>query len=421
MKKKPFRYILIGVILLLILAVVGKSLGWFGREYRLKVAVEKAERRTVVELITANGKIQPETEVKISPEISGEIVELPVKEGDEVKAGDLLVKINPDIYISARDQAMAQLNTAKARLAQSEAQLLQSELAFKRNRQLFEQNAISQADFESTEASYKMAQAEYRAAEFSVKSAEASLKRADEDLIKTTIYAPMSGTISMLLVEKGERVVGTSMMSGTDLMRIADLERMEVVVEVNENDIIRVSHGDTAFVEVDAYLDKTFRGVVTEIANSATTTGVATDQVTSFNVKILLLRESYQDLINENMKNPFRPGMSATVDIQTETRHHVLSVPIQSVTTRIDSTGKVKETTITDEEYREVVFVVRRDTAFMQEVETGIQDDRYIEILKGLTDTCRVVKAPYSAIARKLEHLMPVEIVSEDALFREEE
>jgi len=419
MKKKQLRIVLILVGLLLILAIVGKKLGWFGGEYRTRVAVEQVQRRTIVEQITANGKIQPETEVKISPEISGEIVELPVKEGDEVKAGDLLVKIKPDIYLSARDQAQAGVNSAKARLAQAEAQLIQSELAYKRSLQLFEQKAISKADFESAEASYKMSQADSRAAEYSVKSAEASLKRAEEDLIKTTIYAPMSGTVSMLLVEKGERVVGTSMMTGTEMMRIANLDRMEVIVEVNENDIIRVSLNDTALVEVDAYLDKTFKGLVTEIANSASTTGMATDQVTSFNVKVLLLKESYMDLNNGNSSNPFRPGMSATVDIQTETRSNILSVPIQAVTTRIDSTGKVEEENRYSDEYREVIFVYRNDTAYMQFVNTGIQDDMYIEVLKGLNDSSFVVTAPFSAISRSLEDRTPVEKVREEDLFKE--
>ncbi len=420
MKKKSLRIILILVVLLFILAIAGKKMGWFGKEFRTKIATEMVESRTIVEQITANGRIQPETEVKISPEISGEIVELPVREGDQVKAGDLLVKIKPDIYISARDQALAALNSAKARLAQADAQLIQSELSYQRNKQLYEQKAISQADFENAEASYKMTQADYRAAEYSVASSEANLKRAQEDLIKTTIYAPMPGTISMLLVEKGERVVGTSMMSGTELMRIADLDKMEVVVEVNENDIIRVNLGDTALVEVDAYLDHIFKGIVTEIANSASTTGVTTDQVTSFNVKILLLKDSYADLITAQNKNPFRPGMSATVEIQTETKHGVPSVPIQAVTTRVDSTSQGMDAEGVEQTYREVVFVYRNDSVFMQDVKTGIQDDKFIEILSGLADSTEVVVAPYSAITRKLEDKAPVEKVKQEDLFKEQ-
>lgn len=419
MKKRSLRIILFVFPLVLVLAIAGKKLGWFGKEYRVKVATEMAARRTIVELITANGKIQPEKEVKISPDVSGEIVELHVREGDDVKAGELLVKIKPDIYLSARDQVLASLNSAKARLAQVEAQLIQSELSFKRSQQLFGQQAISQADFENAEASFKMAQAEYRAAEYSVKSSEANLQRAQEDLIKTTIYAPMSGTVSRLAVEKGERVVGTSMMTGTEMLRIADLERMEAVVEVNENDIIRVSTGDTAQIMVDAYIDRKFKGVVTEIANSASTTGIATDQVTSFNVKILLLRESYQDLIGGRTRNPFRPGMSATVDIQSETRADVLSVPIQAVTTRIDTTAAEGSLSGARETFREVVFVFSNDSVFMQPVKTGIQDNNHIEIAEGISDSTEVVVAPFSAIVRVLEDRTKAEKVSQESLFKE--
>lgn len=417
---KTLRIVIIIAVIAIILAVIGKKVGWFGKAETFEVAVEKGEKRTIVETITANGKIQPETEVKITPDVSGEIVELYVKEGEYVEEGKLLLKIKPDTYISIRNRTLASLNSAKARLAQVEAQYIQSKLSYERNKKLWEQQTISEADFESAEASYKMAEADLNAAKYSVKSAEASLKEAEENLSKTSIYAPMTGTISTLLVEKGERVVGTEMMSGTEMMRVADLNRMEVVVEVNENDIINVENGDTAIVEVDAYMDQDFKGVVTEIANSATTTGMATDQVTSFNVKVLLLQESYQNLLDEN-SNPFRPGMSATVDIQTETKHDILTIPIQAVTTRLDTTGQMlNDLVIADKEPDVVVFKVIDDYVMSQIVETGIQDNNYIEIVSGLTLEDEVVTAPYNAISKKLADSSLIEIVPKKELFEED-
>lgn len=422
-KKKTLPIIIIITVAALILAVVGKKAGWFGKPETVKVAVEKPENRTITETINANGRIQPEVEINLTPDVSGEIVELNVEEGDRVQEGDLLVKIKPDVYISARDRAIASLNSAKARLAQSQAQLLQSELAYNRSKKLYEQQTISKAEFEDAEAAYKMAKAEVDAAIYTVKSAEASVKEAEENLIKTTIYAPMSGIVSKLNVEKGERVVGTEMMAGTEIMRIADLGKMEVLVEVNENDIIRVALNDTALVEVDAYLGDKFKGVVTEIANTATTTGVATDQVTSFNVKVRLLKDSYAHLVREGNAYPFRPGMSATVDIITETRANVLSVPIQAVTTRLDTLNKPTENTdlfaADDDEVKEVVFVVEQEQyARMKEVETGIQDDNFIQILKGITEEDQVITAPYSAISKKLKDSTLVEIVPVEELFK---
>ena len=293
---KILKILLVVVIVLIIFAVIGKKAGWFGKALTIKVAVENVEKRTIVETITANGKIQPEKEVKITPDVSGEIVELNVKEGDPVKKGELLLRIKPDVYISQRDRSMAAISSARARLAQSEAQFKQAELAFNRNKQLYQEQTISKSDFEQSQANYSVAKADVDASRFAVSSAEASLKEANENLTKTSIYSPMTGTVSMLLVELGERVAGTNLMAGTDIMRVADLSRMEAQVEVNENDIVRVKMGDTATIEVDAYLDKKFKGVVTEIANSAKTTGVSADQVTNFDVKILLLPSSYQSL-----------------------------------------------------------------------------------------------------------------------------
>lgn len=416
---KLLKILVIIVAALLILAVIGKKQGWFGKELMIKVAVEKAEKRTIVEMITANGKIQPEKEVKLSPDVSGEIVLLNVAEGDYVNAGDLLFKIKPDTYISMRDRAQAALESARARLSQAKAQFIQAELAYKRSKQLFEGNTISESEFEQAEASYKVAEAEVEAARFSVKSSEASLNEANENLKKTTVYAPMSGTISSLLVEEGERVVGTEMMSGTEVLRIADLTRMEASVEVNENDIIKVSLNDTAIIEVDAYLDHKFKGIVTEIANSAKTTGATSDQVTTFDVKILVLPSSYSSLVNNGDNNPFRPGMSTTVEIQTETRQDIITVPIQSVTVRTDSSYAAL--TLADEEEKTIVFESDGTYALAREVKTGIQDNNFIEIISGIEENAEVISAPYSAISKKLSDSTLIEILPREELFEIDE
>ena len=406
------------VVILLIFAVIGKKQGWFGKALTVKVAVEKSENKSIIETITANGKIQPEKEVKISPDVSGEIVELAVKEGDYVQAGDLLFKIKPDTYMSMRDRAKASVESARARQSQSQAQFIQAELSYKRSKQLFDQQTISLSDFEQAEASYKVAEAEVEAARFSVKSAEASLKEANENLIKTTVYAPMEGTISALMVEQGERVVGTEMMTGTEILRIADLTRMEAWVEVNENDIIKVKMSDTAIIEVDAYLDYKFKGIVTEIANSAKTAGMSADQVTTFDVKIFVLPDSYRELISESRKNPFRPGMSTTVDIQTETKYDIVTVPIQAVTTRVDSTKE--RSSLADEEIRTIVFLSDGTYALAKDVKTGIQDNSFIEIIEGIELDQDVISAPFSAISKKLSDSTLIEVVSRDELFKKD-
>lgn len=412
-QSKILKGLILAAVVLLILAVVGKKAGWFGKAATIKVAVEYAIRREITETITANGRIQPEKEVKISPDVSGEIVELNVKEGDSVEKGQLLLRIRPDVYISQRDRSLAAISSARARLTQAEAQFKQAELSFERTKQLFSENAISQSDYEQAEASYNVAKAEVDAAKFSVVSAEASLKEAEENLIKTSINAPMAGTVSMLLVELGERVAGTNLMAGTEILRIADLSRMEAQVEVNENDIVRVSTGDTAIIEVDAYLNHKFKGIVTEIANSAKTTGTSADQVTNFDVKIFILPESYNNLADDG-QNPFRPGMSTTVDIRTETKEDILTVPIQSVTTRTDTTNIISTS---DEEIRTITFATDREYAFARDVETGIQDNNYIEIISGLKDSAMVISAPFSAISRKLSDSSLVEIVKKDDLY----
>jgi HlyD family secretion protein len=413
---KILKVLLPIVIILIIFAVIGKKAGWFGKALTIKVAVENAEKRTIVETITANGKIQPEKEVKISPDVSGEIVELTVKEGDPVVKGQLLLRIKPDVYISQRDRSLAAISSARARLAQSEAQFKQAELSYNRNKQLYDEQTISKSDFEQAQATYTVAKADVDASRFAVVSAEASLKEANENLTKTSIYAPMTGTVSMLLVELGERVAGTNMMAGTELLRVADLSRMEAQVEVNENDIVRVKLGDTATIEVDAYLDKKFKGVVTEIANSAKTTGVSADQVTNFDVKILVLPQSYQSLVDAGDKNPFRPGMSATVDIRTNTKSDVIAVPIQSVTTRTDTT-KIANA-VANSDVRTIVFTTDGTYALAKDVKTGIQDNSYIEIISGISVGDRVISAPFSAISKKLSDSTLVEIVNKEELFK---
>ena len=417
MKNNKILKILLPVVIVLILfAVVGKKAGWFGKALTVKVAVENAEKRTIVETITANGKIQPEKEVKISPDVSGEIVELTVKEGDHVDKGQLLLRIKPDNYISQRDRSLAEISSAQARRAQADAQFVQAELAFNRNKQLYEQQAISKADFEQAQATYTVAKATVDAAKFAIISAEASLKDANENLTKTSIYAPMTGTVSMLLVELGERVAGTNLMAGTELLRVADLSRMEAQVQVNENDVPRVKLGDTALIEVDAYLDQKFKGVVTEIANSAKTTGVSADQVTNFDVKILLIPSSYQNLVDAGDKNPFRPGMSATVDIRTQSKTDILTVPIQSVTTRTD-TARITGTP-SEKDIRTIVFVSDGKYALAKDVKTGIQDNSYIEILSGVAENDKVVSAPFSAISKKLSDSTQIEVVKKEDLFK---
>ncbi|HAN18345.1 MAG: hypothetical protein A2X13_04400 [Bacteroidetes bacterium GWC2_33_15] len=434
---KLLRYLVIAVVVLIIFAVIGKKAGWFGGEVLIKVSVEKPESRAITEIVTASGKIQPETEIKISPDVSGEIVELNILEGDDVKKGDLLLKIKPDIYISAVDRMKATVNSAKANYANSQAMLEQIESkqkqtknSFERSKILWEQKTISDSDYESALSAYEMINAELEAvkksvesSKYSVQSAEATLKEAQENLNKTIIYAPMSGTISRLNVEAGERVVGTMQMAGTEILRIANLDRMEVKVEVNENDIVKVKLNDTALIEIDAYLGEKFKGVVTEIANSANVTGMTTDQVTSFDVKVLMLKESYTHLLKNNNTSPFRPGMSASVDIQTNTKRNVLSIPIQAVTARADTTditGGV-DSVKTDDEIKEIVFVVSHDSVYLRPVKTGIQDNRYIEILEGLTLDESVVVAPYSAISRKLKDKSKVTVVDKDKLFEEKE
>lgn len=454
------RFLIIGSIVLVALIIVVVITKGPGGEIP-KVATEKAEKRSIVEVVSASGKVQPEVEVKISSDVSGEIVELLVKEGDTVQKGDLLLRVDPVLYQSEVERMMATLNGSKANQANSEARLLQakaqlvnSEAAYKRNEKLFNQQAISQAEYDQAKATYESAKAEVSAAEesvnsaaFTVSSTEASLKNAKDNLGRTSIYAPVSGTISKLNKKKGERVVGTAQMEGTEILRLANLLEMEVLVDVNENDILRVHPGDTAYVEVDAHDSRKFKGVVTEVANSANTTGLTTDQVTNFPVKVRILREAYADLLDpaHPERYPFLPGMSATVEIQTKRVNNVVTVPIQAVTTRTDtsadSKGKdielgvdpqaegddnsdgdivVQDKNVKEEEKSDepiiCVFVYRDGQAILIPVKTGIQDNMYIEIQSGLKEGDEVISAPFGTIRTILRNRGKVEKVSKEML-----
>jgi len=382
----------IGILVFAFIILIGILTGIIKTEDLPKVEMKKVERRSITETVSASGKIQPEVEVKISPDVSGEIVELLIKEGERVEKGELLLKIKPDIYKSILERSKASVNTAKANLAKSKAQLNESEANFNRNKRLYNQQAISLSEFEQIEAVYKVAKLNVESSEYAVSSSEASLNEAEENLDKTSIYAPVDGTISMLNVELGERVVGTGQMSGTELMRLANLKAMEVAVEVNENDIIRVHLGDTSLIEADAFLGEEFKGIVTEIANSANVSGVSADQVTNFEVKIRILD-------NTN----FRPGMTASVEVQTKLVKDVISIPIQAVTTRKDTAKNENNKKV------ECVFLFGNNMANFTIVKTGIQDDKYIEVFEGITDSDMVIVAPYSLISKTLKDGMKVE------------
>ncbi|MAD50843.1 MAG: efflux transporter periplasmic adaptor subunit [Flavobacteriales bacterium] len=386
-KKKERRSMRISGISLFVLGLlllIAKSAGWISSEEGISIQTTLVDQKTIIQTVSASGKIQPEVEVKISPDVSGEIVQLYIMEGDQVEKGDLLLKIKPDTYQSILDRSKAALNTSKSALAKAKAQLIESQANFNRNQTLFNKGTISQSEFEKVQASYTVAQLNVEDGEYAVTSAEASLKEAQENLNKTNIYAPISGTISRLNVELGERVVGTAQMAGTELLRLANLNRMEVAVEVNENDINSVNLGDTAIIEVDAFLGEKYKGLVSEIANSANVTGASADQVTNFEVKVRIIKA-----VN------FRPGMTATVDIQSQRAKDVLALPIQAVTTRKDTAG--------GDEKIECVFEYQEGIAKMIVVQTGIQDDEYIQILSGVKDNMEIVKGPYSAVSRLIK------------------
>jgi len=431
MKKKTV-YILVGLFALVLILIVVFS----GKREDLEVTTEKIEVRAIIETVSASGKIQPEVEVKIQSEVSGQIVELAVAEGDVVEKGKLLVRINPELYISALNRADAALSStrsnlasSKARLAQAEAQFKVQDLNYARMKKLFADKAIASSELENAQSAFETAQAEVtaareniRAAEFSIESAQATRNEANENLRRTTILAPMTGTVTALTKEVGENVLGNNMMSGEVIMNISALSAMEVNVEVNESDIVRINLGDTAVVEVDAYQDKEFLGVVSEIGNTALNAlgGVMSmDQVTNFSVKVRILPESYTLLMEgqNSDHSPFRPGMSATVKIRTEYANDALTLPIKAITAREDTTSasivdrvriKKDEENMVSTSNREsftVVFVYQETSQSLElrVVETGIQDDRYIEVLSGVKKDEWVVTGPYSELARNLK------------------
>jgi HlyD family secretion protein len=414
--------------------------GVIGEDRSSKVAIEEVGHHDIIETVTASGKIYPVSEIKISPDVSGEVMDLYVEEGDSVKKGQILANINATIYKSMVNKANAQLNqtrssvsNASALTMQAKAQLDQASSTFLRNRDLFEDKVISAVEFEAAEAAYKTAQANYKASfenikgnQFGVASAQANVSEAVQTLRKTTIYSPMKGIVSKLFIKKGERVVGTAQMAGTEIMRVADMSKMKVDVEVGENDIQKVKFGDTANIEVEAYTNRKFKGLVVQISQSSTSTGLQssisslTDQVTNYTVSLELLAESYQDLVALDKRHfPFRPGMSASVEILTKHQLQVLAVPINAVTTREDDEEEeVEGKIIKDDQIKEYVFVVNdKNMTELKQVSTGVQDNQYIQILTGLKEGERIVVAPFSAIARTLKKETKVKIVPKKELF----
>lgn len=422
MNKKTLTIIIIIVFVLLAILIGGKKAGWFGKQGNFK-EVETAKITTIdiIETVSATGKIQPEIEVKLSSEVSGEIIELPIVEGQQVKKGDLLVRVNPDIYQSSLNRSQAALQNVRSGLNQAEASLKEAKANYDRNKQLFDKGIISKADWDKVTSSYEIAQANKQSAYYSVQSSAATVNEARDNLNRTNIYAPMSGTVSKLDVELGERVVGTQQMAGTEIMRVANLTNMEVEVDVNENDIVKVNIGDSTIVEVDAYLKKEFKGLVTEIANSAD--GVLTsDQVTNFKVKVRILEESYKDLLEGKAENysPFRPGMTATVDIITNKREKVIGVPISAIVIKNDTTTTTKTSSKTEisnesEQKFECVFIKEAGKAKLRVVKTGVQDNSNIEILEGLTADDEIITGPYNLVTKSLKNGDEVQLKKEAA------
>ena len=397
----PIAIVLIGGL------IVAKKKGWIDTNNdAVVIEMGFVHQRTVVESVTASGKIQPEIEVNMSPEVSGEIIEVNVVDGQYVKSGEVLVKINPDLYESAITRSKAAVNSAKTVLAQSDAALIETKKLWERSQNLFEKGAISQQEFDAAQRSITVAELQKESSKYALQSAKANLDEAFKNLKRTTIIAPISGTVTQLNVELGERVVGTATMTGTEMLRIAELDTMEVLVEVNENDIVKLASGDTALIEIDAYLGDSFKGVVSEIANSAKLAmGASADQVTNFEVKIRVLNSSYAHLVETYGKNPFRPGMTATVEIITNKVKGALVVPIQAVTVRKDTSTRASsydEIYGEGDESFEVVFLPIDGNAKLRVVKSGIQDDEYI-IIEGLEDSTEVITGPYSAVSRLLK------------------
>ncbi len=447
---KTVKWILFSLAGLILLLVVLKFTGVFGKDEGIKVTSEKVQRRTITEIVNASGKVYPEIEVKLSPDISGEITELTVQEGDSVKKGQVVARIYADIYsiqanqaASGVTQSQAQVANSKASLEALKAQMDQTEKTFKMQKQLFEDKVISPNEFNVADAGYRAAAANYnaakqgiRGAQAAVQSAESMLAKANKDVSRTAVLAPMDGVVSLLSVKKGERVVGSNMMAGTEMLRIADMSKIEIRVDVGESDIPKVHLGDSVVVTVDAYADRKFRGVVTQIAssnNGASTqsalVNTSTD-VTNYKVYVRLLPESYQDLLSKT-RYPFRPGMSASVDIQTKTTANVLSVPINAVTTR-DKNDSIKnnkktagisnEPAITADDLDVLVFILNKDgTVKKATVKTGIQDINYIQIAEGLKEGDDVITGPYDIVSKTLKEKDKVKVVDKKELFTKKE
>ena len=414
MSKKTILIILALVVAVVVgIMVFGKG----GNDDTKIVEIEKAKQMTIVETVSATGKIQPEVEVKISSEVSGEVIALPIKEGQQVKKGDLLVKINPDIYVSGVNRTPASVSNTRAGLSQAEAQVKEAKANYDRNKTLFDKGVISKSEWDRIVSAYEVAVASKQSAYYNVQSASATLTEARDNLGRTTIYAPADGTVSLLSIELGERVLGTQQMAGTEILRIANLNNMEVEVDVNENDIVKVSIGDEADIEVDAYLKRKFKGTVTSISNSAST-ALTADQVTNFKVKIRIEKDSYQDLLEGKPVNysPFRPGMTATVDIITKTKADIIAVPISAVVIKDDTTSVKKDiiaelekedqekkgTAPKSDQKFECVFVKVGDKAKLRVIKTGIQDDTNIEIISGLKAGEEIIVGPYSTVSKDL-------------------
>jgi HlyD family secretion protein len=448
---KTVKWILIGLGVVIV-GLVGYKVMAGGDGEGIKVTVEAVSRRTIVETVAASGKVHPEVEVKISPDVSGEITELNVAEGDSVRKGQVLARIYADIYSSQRDEAAARVTQSQATVANStasiealRAQLEADKQAYNRNKQLFDDKVISRAEFEQIETKYRSSQAQYNAAQQNIRSlragvqsAQTQLGAANKNLGRTTIVAPMNGVVSLLAVKEGERVVGTAQMAGTEMMRVADMSKLEVRVDVGENDIVKVSVGDSADVEIDAYNNRKFKGIVTQIASSTIKTGAAAaaaNDVTNYEVHIRLDPASYADLIDpaKPKKFPFRPGMNASADIKTRRSENVTAVPITAVAARVQGSDEnmedaqkeaeaksenADEVVSVSDEMEEVVFVVTKEgTVEKRVVKTGIQDINYIQITSGLQPGDQVVTAPYNAISKTLKNGTKVQVVPKEKLF----
>ncbi len=427
MSKKTTYYLIGAAVIIVATLLILSKKGIIGnKDTSIEVEIAKADTMTIVETVSATGKIQPEIEVKISSEVSGEIIALPIKEGQVVKKGELLVKINPDLYTSGYNRTVAGLSQTKAGLSQADASFKEAKANYDRSKTLFDKGIISKSEWDKAVAAFENAQASKKSAYYNVQSASATVNEAKDNLGRTTIYAPADGTISMLNVELGERVLGTQQMAGTEILRVANLNNMEVEVDVNENDIVKINVGDSAKVEVDAYLKKQFKGIVTSISNSASTTLTA-DQVTNFKVKVRILKESYQDLLAGKplSYSPFRPGMTATVDIITTRKSNVLGIPISAVVVKSDTTA-VKKLEVEDpnsEENKvkphsdkkyECVFVKVGDKSKIRIIKTGIQDDTNIEVTEGLKKGDVIIIGPYTTVTKDLNSGDKVKIASKD-------